>query len=482
MLTIRKLAMPWAPAGARNYCLPDKLLLTLTLGEAPEAIPAAMDVRRGFSRPAVVIDGGAIDRILTRFGGAARVARVHAAAASLGTPGRRHCRYDVIEQVSGVARAFLVEVEPGSNLGPLIDSLAQLSTVEAVSPDYVSVTPFEAMAAALVHKPGDDGWDSRAMVRASEALAHEPGDAAVIVGIIDSGTAPHHPELAGRFRSGYDTVQLSAGSVGPGIELLGDRSQRDDDPSDDYVGHGMGCSGIIGALGLGMPPGLAGQAQLLPIRALGAARLPDKSHAVGLGAISDLDAACKLAIDLGAKVLNMSFGTDDAALPPHSPKPHAETVRYACERGCILVAASGNDGEATRYWPAAHPEVIAVGAVSKDSRPARFSTRGDHVALCAPGESILTTALDGYQVATGTSFAAPFAAATAALLVARSLRRSRPLDGPGVKQLLMQTARPFPGGASGSGAGILDAAAALAALDASIDAADNQQQRQVENG
>jgi subtilisin family serine protease len=200
--------------------------------------------------------------------------------------------------------------------------------------------------------------------------------------------------------------------------------------------------------------------------------MPGKDNPIGLGSIADLDAAVKLAVDLGAKVINMSFGTDDSALAPHSPKPHADTVAYAIARGCILIAASGNNGRETIYWPAAYPDVIAIGAVGADRRPTAFSTRGDHVALCAPGERVLTTAIDGYQYATGTSFAAPFAAGAAALLVARSHRRARPIDAETVRNILMRTAQPFAAsGVSGCGAGILDAAAALAALDQDLDRA-----------
>ncbi len=177
-----------------------------------------------------------------------------------------------------------------------------------------------------------------------------------------------------------------------------------------------------------------------------------------------------MAVDLGAKVINMSFGTDDAALDPGAPKPHADVVAYALDRGCILVAASGNNGTETRYWPAAYPGVIAVGAVGAGAGPSPFSTRGDHVALCAPGERILTLGLEGYQYATGTSFAAPFVAATAALMVARAQSRSTPLDSVEVRNLLVGSATPFPGPSpAGCGAGVLDAYAALQALDAFID-------------
>ena len=77
---------------------------------------------------------------------------------------------------------------------------------------------------------------------------------------------------------------------------------------------------------------------------------------------------------------------------------------------------------------------------------------------------------DGYQRATGTSFAAPFVAAAAALLVARAQSRSPPIDGALVRELLVESATPFSGGpVAGCGAGILNAAAALSALDAWID-------------
>jgi len=79
--------------------------------------------------------------------------------------------------------------------------------------------------------------------------------------------------------------------------------------------------------------------------------------------------------------------------------------------------------------------------------------------------------LDGYQVASGTSFAAPFVTAAAALLVSRSYRRARPIDGTIVRRMLVETAQPFAGAFENCGAGILDAAAALAALDRDIDQA-----------
>jgi subtilisin family serine protease len=470
-MTLRQLAAPWMPAGSGAYCVPGALLLKLALGEAPAAIPARNDVRDGAAAAVTALDGGAIDRILRAHGGGARIARLHTSAANIGRAGHRNRQYSDAEQVSGLARTFMVKTDRAAALGALTDALSCVSTVASASPNYVSIVPHDASvrppSAGTVSD--EDMWAPWAMIRAPRALAYEPGDSAIIVGLIDSGVAPDHREFGRGFRQGYDTVNLGVGDVAQGIEVLGRGDNPGHEPTDHYVGHGTACAGIIGALGLDMPPGLAGESQLLPMRALGAARLPGRAAPIGMGAIADLDVAAKLAIDLGARVLNLSFGTEDTLLAPHLPKPHADVIAYGAARGCVFVAASGNNGRETVYWPAAYPDVIAVGAVGAAGRPCGFSTSGAHVALCAPGEDIFTASLDGYQRATGTSFAAPFVTATVALMIARAERRAFPTSPRIIKRLLMEAAAAFPGPAALCGAGILDAAAAVAAVDRFID-------------
>jgi subtilisin family serine protease len=459
--------MPWS-ARQRTYCLPGSLTVKLALGEAPETVPSTLDVREGRLPAAERLDGGVIDRVARHFARSVRYTRVHGSAASVGKPGARHLRFDDPEHVFGLARTFRVDVPLGTPIDALVDALRQTPIVDGAAPNLVTVTPFAVAGPA----ESPDDWEPWHAVRGAEALAYERGDVGVIVAVVDSGVAPDHPDLAGRLLGGFDTVQLGRTEFAPGIDLLGDCAGIDPNPTDQYVGHGMACAGIIGALGIGMPPGLAGEVEILPMRALGAARFPGKERAVGIGAATDLDMAVKLSVDLGAKVINMSFGTDDGMLDPAAPKPHADVVAYALDRGCILVAASGNNGAETRYWPAAYPGVITFGSCDAGGRPSVFSTRGEHVAACAPGERVFTLGLEGYQYATGTSFAAPFGAATAALLAARARRRSVPLDGRRARDLIVESARPFPGPAvTGCGAGVLDAFAALQRLDEWIDRA-----------
>lgn len=467
--------LPWAHRSG-TYALPTSLLVRFALGEAPEDIPSSLDIRRGIARTAETTGFGVIDRIVSSFGGAVRVSRVHAAAASLGRPGSRHHDFSDIEQLSGVARLMRFDVAPGTHVGSLAISLLQLGMIEAATPNYLCTVGMDGSdhpgaVPPAGPRPQPDPWEARAMINAAEALAYEPGDPAVIVGVVDSGIANAHAEFGSQIRSGYDTVRLAANELAGGVALLGDRQGADTNPVDHFVGHGSGCAGIIAGSGAGMPPGLAGDAQILPIRSLGAARFPGRPAAVGIGAISDLDMGVKMAVDLGARIINMSFGTDDEALEPGAAKPHAEAIAYAAARGCVMVAASGNSSDARTYWPAAFPEVIAVGSVGADYTPSRFSTTSPHVALCAPGERVMTAALEGYQNATGTSFAAPFVAAAAALLTARAQRRSAPLDPDTIRAILVASSRPHdPGTAAGNGVGTLDAAEALRMLDRLIDA------------
>jgi subtilisin family serine protease len=350
----------------------------------------------------------------------------------------------------------------------MVDALRQLPAVETASPLYLSTAPFSAAGPAAVLDE-DEAWASRDQIRAAEAMAYEPGDPAVVVAVVDTGVVEIHPELHDRIRRGLDTVQLGGRDLATGLQLLGDAGGVDTDASDDHVGHGTSVAGITSAAGHQVPPGLAGACGVTPIRVLASARLPGPGAPFGIGAITDINLGVSEAVHLGAKVINMSFGIPAAALGD-SEDPHWDVVRYALARGCVLVAASGNTGGQERFTPACLDGVIAVGAVGRDGKPAPFSTFGEHVDLAAPGERVVSTALEGYARVTGTSFAAPFVSATAALVVSRAGRRAHAVDGAEVSRLLRASTWPWGDvGTRGHGTGVLDALATLRTLDAELD-------------
>jgi subtilisin family serine protease len=91
----------------------------------------------------------------------------------------------------------------------------------------------------------------------------------------------------------------------------------------------------------------------------------------------------------------------------------ALAVRRAAERGTLLVAAAGNGGPGA---PPAYRQVIAVTAVDKSGAVYPGANRGDYIAFAAPGVRIWTPGRNPFgEYQTGTSFAAPFATAAAAL-------------------------------------------------------------------
>ena len=176
---------------------------------------------------------------------------------------------------------LILRVPAGTRVGPLCETLAR-SHGESASPNYVAVTHSTRHHDRAAD--ADAAWAPRRMIRMAEAHAIEPGDDGVVVGLVDSGIRRQHPEFARTFRAGFDTVRLETSDIAPGIELLGDHRGNDENPEDRFVGHGMGCAGIIAAEGKEMPPGLGGLCRIIPMRALAAARLPGKDNAIGIGA------------------------------------------------------------------------------------------------------------------------------------------------------------------------------------------------------
>jgi subtilisin family serine protease len=441
------------------------LTLTLRSGVPSAPVPAHLDVLSGAGRPAPGLDGGRVDAVVHRYAEGGRFRRVFHARHSLGRPGAHHVGYDDHEEMLGLSRSFQLELARPEAAAAVREALRDLDTVEHCDQQMLASAPFETGTARRAISR-EETLEPQRRIRAPEAMAREPGDAAVTVAVVDTGVVVGHPEFQRRCLAGYDTVDLGLGRLNDTTRLVGDSRGWDYNPYDE-VGHGCLVAGIIGARGFRVPPGLAGQALLLPVRVLAAARREaTTARLVGVGALPDIDAGIKVAVDLGAVVINMSLGSPRDGADPHAAPPHQAVARYAVSRGCVLVAAAGNSGRREPFYPAALAEVIGVGSVDARGRRSRFSTWGPQIALCAPGEAVVGVGRHGYQRSSGTSFASPFVAGAAALLMSRARRRGVALDAAGVRQLLCGTAQRLPGGpGEETGAGLLDCAAALEALD-----------------
>ncbi len=443
--------------------------LVLREGGARPHVPNYLDYLLGANRPASTLGVERVDRALQRWSGGCRVLGAYHARRSLGKVGEQNVAFNDTEEELALSRTYRVELAYGERTSDVLAALRDLSDVEAAGRESFAVaTVARAPERGPARLARDELWAPYHQVHALEALEREPGSAQTSVAVVDTGVSLWHPELSGRIMAGYDTVNIGMGQIGADLFLVGD-SRGPDFLASDCTGHGSHVAGIIGARGLRMARGVAGYSLVLPMRALAAARI--RGHAgnklLGIGGLFDIDLGLKLAVDMGADVINMSFGTVQSDVDPEGPLPHRAVVQYAERCGCVLVAAAGNLGTTEVHYPAAHPEVIAVGSVNGHGRRSGFSSYGAHVTLTAPGENVLSLGMSGYAVSTGTSQSAPFVSATAALLLSRARRAGRALRPGEVRALLAHSAAPLgPGGFSPeTGYGLLDAAAALRQLD-----------------
>ena len=105
----------------------------------------------------------------------------------------------------------------------------------------------------------------------------------------------------------------------------------------------------------------------------------------GWGYVGELVDAVDTCVNNGAKVINMSLGGAGSSVAEKN------SLQAAADSGVLLIAASGNDGDATLSYPASYDAVMAVGALDQGRQHAEFSQYTPQVEISAPGEAILST-------------------------------------------------------------------------------------------
>ena len=229
---------------------------------------------------------------------------------------------------------------------------------------------------------------------------------------------------------------IRADIIGDDPTDTADRAYGNADVAGPDPSHGTGVAGLIAAVrgnGIGIDGVAPNTAASQPVRIMALRAVPD-----GDERDKDVANAIRYAVDNGARIINMSFGKG------FSPQKGAvdAAVRYAAERGVLLVHASGNDGHDLEpaagytnfptafYGDAASTAAgtdhsatwLEVGASTSDTTAlaAGFSNYGQtRVDLFAPGATVTSLAPGGgVQTADGTSFASPVTAGVAALVMA----------------------------------------------------------------
>jgi subtilisin family serine protease len=363
-----------------------------------------------------------LDAVVSRFGIPSLVTREYKPAG---------VHWSAAEKESGLNRIYRIILKENTRIPPsLIKEIQLLPIVEYVrfgeigTSDLPRPRDWHSQMAAV---PGNH---SREMIYLPQARAFTRGDPSITIAVLDTGISLSHPELKDALLEGYDFVDIIDGAG----QFFGDYLDYDQNPNDE-VGHGTHVAGIIAGKGISMPIGIVPRCKILPVRVLASMKRGDK--AVGAGLKDNINVAIKWAVDQGADIINMSLGIRHTG----GGLPHKEVVDYAQKKGVSIVAAAGNDGKETLYYPGALPYVIAVGAFDNNGEVAHFSTYGEQVDFVAPGTDIYSTYLDKtYAFAAGTSHAAPFVSGAAAMLKSFALKKGKRLSDKQIKYVLKHTA------------------------------------------
>jgi serine protease len=372
----------------------------------------------------------------------------------------------------------VAKTRPGQSVAAKVAALRRRPGVLSATPNYI------AHASYIPNDPGSGaapgGWQAVQWnfagpfgVNAPAAWDHvaevgRPGGTGVTVAVLDTGVAysdrgrfTRSPDLRGnRFARGYDFVD-------------------DDRHPDDHNGHGTHVASTIAETidnGVGVT-GLAFGAKIMPVRVL---------DRWGGGDAAAISRGIRFAARKGAKVINLSFEFAPEVTASQIPDI-LDAVRYANDKGALVVGASGNEKQAVAYPARAH-DVISVGATTEHGCLAKYSNNGPELDLVAPGggkdaklagdpncrptepkgRDIVQMTFrpstgefslpNGYR---GTSMAAPHVSGTAALVIASGVLGPKPAPD-AIEDRLKATARDLgaPGPDTLYGAGLIDAAAA----------------------
>ncbi len=274
--------------------------------------------------------------------------------------------------------------------------------------------------------PNDPYWDKLYHLRVVKAVeAWKEIDTAaspLTLGIVDTGVDYLHEDLS-------PVMYVNAGEDGTDSLGRNKRSNGVDDDNNGYVDdwhgwdfvsstspkggdndpmpgnpHGTHVAGIAAAAvnnGIGIA-GAAINVRILPVKI---------GNDIGSNSVSNSYDGLLYAAAAGAKVINCSWGGQAGS------ESEAEIVHTAQELGALIVAAAGNDGLDSPFYPAAYPGVVSVAATDENDYKTGFSNYNGTVDVCAPGLNIYSTLpKNEYGYNSGTSMASPIGAGLGALV------------------------------------------------------------------
>ncbi len=306
-----------------------------------------------------------------------------------------------------------------------IESLKANPDVEFVEPNYIlSVNPYDIQPFGVAPSNTDTYGQSNARVQVTEswgiAKPYNQGTK-TIVAVIDTGLDSTHGLFTGANAIWRNMAEVNglAGVDDDGNGYIDDFSGWNyaagtNNPKDDND-HGTHVAGIIVGVGQDIlaTPVRESKVVIMPLKFL---------DSTGSGSTSNAVSAMYYAVNMGAKVINNSWGGSAYSKALH------DAYTYAYSHGVVIATAAGNsssNNDATPMYPANldTPNNISVAASTDSDLKASFSNYGSSVQVASPGVAIISTvpglgcsAPGCYQMMSGTSMASPFVAGLAAMV------------------------------------------------------------------
>lgn len=245
-------------------------------------------------------------------------------------------------------------------------------------------------------------------INATTAWDYFSTGSTVPIAIIDDAVDRTHPDLA-------PNIWVNPGEIpGNGIDDDGNGyiddingwdvalNTNDPNPPNNLYDHGTHVAGIAGAA-TNNGVGIASIGFSVKIMAVKATNDPNS--------ITHGFAGLRYAVDAGAKIVNLSWGSSFFS------NANQAAINYAISQGVIVVAAAGNENSSSMYYPAAYNGVVSVASTNQNDEKSDFSNYGSWIKISAPGSSILSIyPFNRYGFSSGTSMAAPMVAGLLGLM------------------------------------------------------------------
>ena len=293
-------------------------------------------------------------------------------------------------------KIYRIKFDDFDKIDLLIDKLNDLGSIEYAEKEPIYRTTFVPNDS---YHWGNNKW-YHTLVNSEQAWDISLGNENIKIAVVDNAVGTSHLDLS--------------------IFKQRDVADNDDDANPPLTysqnsswSHGTHCAGLAtasinNALGIAS---LGGNVELIGVKVTPNGESPNSLFYTYNG----VQWACAN----GANIVSMSYGG--------SGESSAQQDLINAYNEVVFVAAAGNDGNTTQFYPAAYMNVIGVGSVDANDQRSSFSNYNSGfpwVDIASPGgysyggllSSVYTDDLNSYANFGGTSMAAPFAAGLIGLM------------------------------------------------------------------